>query len=193
MESERKNYADKNYEHEKERMQWQMEKDVLTQTKHDLEEKYESISQKYNYQQRDLDQYKKPPTSKIKEATKFAIKDFLKTNTNNHNNTMTPVLQKNILNKTSNMLSLDRFNKEKDELNASMISGQNSTADDLTYDMKFTNNELSHNGSRKRLNTSINTDTSNFMKDRLSKKFSLFSNNKDVRPANHNDENNLKE
>jgi hypothetical protein len=29
-------------------MQWQMEKDVLTQAKHDLEEKYESISQKYN-------------------------------------------------------------------------------------------------------------------------------------------------
>jgi len=107
---------------------------------------------------------------------------------------MTPVLQKNILNKTgSHMLSLDRFNKEKDELNVSMISGQNSTADDLTYDMKFTNNELSHNGSRKRLNTSINTDTGNFMKDRLSKKFSLFSNNnQDVKPANHNDENNLK-
>jgi len=174
-------------------MQWQMEKDVLTQTKHDLEEKYESISQKYNYQQRDLDQYKKPPTSKIKEATKFAIKDFLKTTTSNHNNAMTPVLQKNILNKTSNMLSLDRYNKEKDELNVSMISGQNSTADDFTYDMKFTNNELSHNGSRKRLNTSITTDTNNFLKDRLSKKFSLFSNNQDVRPANHNNENNLKE
>jgi molecular chaperone GrpE (heat shock protein) len=103
-------------------MQWQMEKDVLTQTKHDIEEKYESISQKYNYQQRDLDQYKKLPTSKIKEATKFAIKDFLKTTTNNLNNPLTPVLQKNIINKTSNHLSLDRFKKVKDELNVSFIS-----------------------------------------------------------------------
>jgi len=39
MEAERKSYSDKSYEHEKERMQWQMERDVLTQTKHELEEK----------------------------------------------------------------------------------------------------------------------------------------------------------
>jgi len=39
MEIERKTYSDKNYEQEKERMQWQMEKDVLSQAKHEMEEK----------------------------------------------------------------------------------------------------------------------------------------------------------
>jgi hypothetical protein len=48
MEVERKNYSDKNYEHEKERMQWQMERDVLSQTKHELEDKYDTICQKFN-------------------------------------------------------------------------------------------------------------------------------------------------
>ena len=41
--------------------------------------------------------------------------------------------------------------------------------------MKFTNNELSHNGSKKRLNSSTNTDNNNLVKDRFSKKFSLSS------------------
>jgi len=42
--------------------------------------------------------------------------------------------------------------------------------------MKFTNNELSHNGSKKRLNTSTNIDdNNNLVKDRFSKKFSLSS------------------
>jgi hypothetical protein len=63
--------------------------------------------------------------SKIKEATKFAIKDFLKNSASaqNVNNSLTPVLQKNILMKTTNNLSLDRFNKGKDDLNMSTNSG----------------------------------------------------------------------
>lgn len=194
MEVERKNYSDKNYEHEKERMQWQMERDVLSQTKHELEDKYDTICQKFNQQQRDLDQYKKPPMgSKIKEATKFAIKDFLKNSASaqNVNNSLTPVLQKNILMKTTNNLSLDRFNKGKDDLNMSTNSGI-SGGNDCNSTFNETNvlhseSQLTHNGSRKRLGN-ITNESNTFIKGKMIKKLSLFGNNQNENEKKENQE-----
>lgn len=86
--------------------------------------------------------------------------------------------------KTNNNLSLEKYNKEKDELNMSGISGHGSTTafNETGYDLKFTNSDLSHNGSRKRLNTSINTE--GFVKDKM--KFSLFGNSSNVKEGREN-------
>lgn len=160
-------------------MQWQMERDVLSQTKHELEDKYDNMCQKFNYQQRDLDQYKKPPTSKIKESTKFAIKDFLKNSTSNqnlNNSTLTPILQKNILMKTQNNLSMDRYNKDND-LNMSNISGNNDSSSTMNdTNILHSDSYLTHNGSRKRLGN-ITNDNNTFIKGKMIKKLSLFGNN----------------
>jgi len=127
--------------------------------------------QKFNYQQRDLEYLKKPPTnSKVRDSTKSAIKDFLK-NTSTLNSTInSSILNKNILSKTSNLDSFKEFrNNNKDEyrdLNSSKDRDFISTnLDDSQGDRM-----MQSNNSRKRLSG---------LSDNIVKKvnkFSLFNN-----------------
>jgi len=65
---------------EKERMQWHLEKQILTNNKFELEEKFNQLFSKLNSQQKELEALKKPPVNvKLKESvTKNSIKDMMK-------------------------------------------------------------------------------------------------------------------
>mmetsp|Transcript_87030 Transcript_87030/g.188330 ORF Transcript_87030/g.188330 Transcript_87030/m.188330 type:complete len:220 (-) Transcript_87030:98-757(-) len=103
-------------------MQWLMEKEVVVNSKHELEERERKLGDKVASLQKELDQLKRPPTnSRVKESTKFAIKDMIKRDKpsldgsgsgygHSHSGSigqgLSSVLNKNILNKSNMNLPL---------------------------------------------------------------------------------------
>jgi len=81
LERERKTHSDKLHDVEKERMQWQLERDTLGSVKAELEEKCNTLGQRLKETSKELEQLRKPPVNlKVKDATKCAIKDLMKNN-----------------------------------------------------------------------------------------------------------------
>lgn len=98
-------------------MQWMMEKEVVTNNKNELEEKYSHLQQKQTTLKNESDVRKPPINAKVKDATKFAIKDLMKNNTGS---TLNNVLNKNILNKTNKFnLNMSNMSEEQPEEDSS--------------------------------------------------------------------------
>lgn len=81
LESEKTNLTDKIFNLEKEKMQWNLEKQIMNNNKMELEEKQNQLFNRINSQQKELEQLKKPPVNiKLKENTKTVIKDIMTKN-----------------------------------------------------------------------------------------------------------------
>lgn len=136
-----------------------MEKEVIAHSKTDLEDKFNSLTQKYTQVSKELDQLRKPPvTAKPKDTTKTLIKDLMKSN----------LLTKNVSNSNLNKENRGSFvlsdNKDEGSTNNDSTNLEESSLD---------NNRLLGSNTSKRL-TNIGKSPKSKNKFRLN----LFSDDK---------------